>query len=39
MGFCTSAPRLPLVVATDETRAWLREFHDGPLAALLQAEA
>jgi len=39
MGFCTSAPRLPLVIATDETRAWLREFHDGPLAALLQAEA
>ncbi len=38
MGLCTSEPRLPLVTATAETRAWLRDFHDGPLAALLNAE-
>jgi len=39
MGLCRPDLRLPLVRATDETRAWLRAFHDGPLTDLLRAEA
>ncbi|MBU0743378.1 4-hydroxy-tetrahydrodipicolinate synthase [bacterium] len=39
MGYCRPDPRLPLATATAESRAWLRDFHDGPLAGLLQAEA
>ncbi len=39
MGLCRAEPRLPLVTPTAETRVWLRDFHDGPLADLLQAEA
>jgi len=39
MGLCRPEPRLPLATVTDASRAWLRDFHDGPLAELLQAEA
>lgn len=38
MGLCDPELRLPLVRATAETRAWLRGFHDGPLAELLAGE-
>ncbi|MBC8423600.1 4-hydroxy-tetrahydrodipicolinate synthase [bacterium] len=39
MGLCRREPRLPLATCTDASRAWLRDFHDGPLSELLKAEA
>jgi 4-hydroxy-tetrahydrodipicolinate synthase len=38
MGLCRREPRLPLATVTEASRAWLRDFHDGPLSELLQAE-
>lgn len=38
MGLCGPEPRLPLVGTLPDNAAWLADFHDGPLAVLLEAE-